>query len=90
MSKKQLAAGFYDKMGDTARKFRRLADIWDLLAVDEFILSEIFPPEKLIAIDKILPPKRRTRPEPREREILPMMHPRDVIRNRTMTLVKSG
>ena len=82
--------GWILKMGDKARKFRRLADIWDILAVDDFLLNEIFPPEKLIAIDAILPPKRRTRPEPRGREIFPLMHPRDVIRNRTMALVKSG
>ncbi|MEM9273830.1 MAG: hypothetical protein AAGA80_12810 [Cyanobacteria bacterium P01_F01_bin.143] len=82
--------GWILRMGDKARKFRRLADIWDLLAVDEFILSEILPPEKLIAIDKILPPKRKTRPEPREKETFPLMHPRDIIRNRTMTLVQSG
>ena len=90
MDVQRTVGGWILRMGDKARKFRRLADIWDLLAVDEFILSEIFPPEKLIAIDEILPPKRRKRPEPREREILPIMHPRDVIRNRTMTLVKSG
>ena len=58
--------------------------------MDEFILSEIFPPEKLIAIDAILPPKIRTRPEPREREKISLIHPKDVIRNRTMALVKSG
>ena len=90
MDVQKTVGGWILRMGDKARKFRRLADIWDLLAVDEFILSEIFPPEKLIAIDKILPPKRKTRPEPREKETFPIMHPRDIIRNRTMTLVKSG
>ena len=48
MDVKRTVGGWILQMGDQARKFRRLADIWDILSVDEFILSEIFPPEKLI------------------------------------------
>ena len=90
MDVQRTVGGWILKMGDKARKFRRLADIWDILAVDEFILSEIFPEDKLVAVDLILPPRRRTRPEPPEKKIFPLMHPQDIIRNRTMTLVKSG
>lgn len=77
-------------MGSKARKFRRLVDIWDLISVDEFILSEIFPPEKLIVVERVRPPKRRNRPEPRKKTTRPLMRPEDVIRNRTMLRVQSG
>ena len=90
MDVQRTVGGWILKMGDKARKFRRLADIWDLLSVDEFILSEIFPPEKLVAIDLIQPPKRRKKPESLEKKTFPLMRPEDVIRNRTMLLVKSG
>ncbi len=90
MDVQRTVGGWILKMGNKARKFRCLADIWDILSVDEFILSEIFPPEKLIAVNLILPPRRRTRPEPPEKKTFPLMHPQDIIRNRTMTLVKSG
>ena len=61
MDVKRTVGGWILKMGDKARKFRRLVDIWDLISVDEFILSEIFPPDKLIAVELIRPPKRRIR-----------------------------
>lgn len=51
MDVQRTVGGWILKMGDRARKFRRLADIWDLISVDEFVLSEIFAPEKLVAID---------------------------------------
>lgn len=75
MDIKRTVGGWILKMGDKARKFRRLADIWDILSVDEFILSEIFPKNKLVAVDAILPPRRRTRPEPPEKTTFPLMHP---------------
>ncbi|MGD1917591.1 MAG: hypothetical protein ACFCAD_01155 [Pleurocapsa sp.] len=76
-------------MGDKARKFRRLADIWDLISVDEFVLSEIFPPEKLVDVNLIQPPKRKERATPPDKTTRPIMHPEDVIKNRTMLLVPS-
>lgn len=90
MDVQRTVGGWILRMGDKARKFRRLADIWDLISVDEFILSEIFPPEKLIAVDLIQPPKPRKKPEPREKKTFPLMRPEDVIRNRSMSLVRSG
>jgi len=90
MDVQRTVGGWILRMGDRARKFRRLADIWDLISVDEFILSEIFPPEKLVAIDLIRPPKRRQRPEPRDKTTFPLRRPEDIIRNRTMLLVPPG
>jgi hypothetical protein len=90
MDVQRTVGGWILKMGDKARKFRRLADIWDILSVDEFILSEIFPKDKLIAVDLIQPPKRRERPEPTQKTAFPLMRPEDVMRNRTMMMVKSG
>ena len=63
MDVKRTIGGWILKMGNKARKFRRLVDIWDLISVDEFILSEIFPEDKLIAVESIRPPKRRIRPQ---------------------------
>ncbi len=60
------------------------------MSVDEFILSEIFPPEKLIDVSLIQPPKPKKKPEPPEKVTFPLMRPEDVIRNRTMYLVHSG
>lgn len=54
--------GWILKMGHLARKFRRLADIWDILSQDNWYLSNIFPEDKLISLDKIQPPKPRNRP----------------------------
>ena len=90
MDVQRTVGGWILRMGDKARKFRRLADIWDLISVDEFILSEIFPKDKLVAVELIRPPKRRKRPEPLEKRTFPLMRPEDIIRNRTMPLVKSG
>ena len=90
MDVQRTVGGWILRMGSKARKFRRLADIWDLISVDEFILSEIFPPEKLIAVERVRPPKRRNRPEPRQKTTRPLIRPEDVIRNRTMLRVKSG
>jgi hypothetical protein len=57
--------GWILEMGDKARKFRRLADIWDILSPDDWCLSEdIFPEDKLIPIEQIQPPKPRPRPLP--------------------------
>ncbi|MGL5939883.1 MAG: hypothetical protein ACRC2S_05775 [Waterburya sp.] len=87
MDVQRTVAGWILKMGDKARKFRRLADIWDLLSQEDFLLSEIFPPEKLIAVELILPPRKRKRPEPPQKTTKPLMRPEDIIRNRSMSLV---
>jgi hypothetical protein len=75
-------------MGDKARRFRRLADIWDLLSQDEFYLSDIFPEDQLIAIELIVPARLPKRPMPPEKTTFPLISREDVIRRRTMTLVK--
>ena len=80
--------GWILKMGSKARKFRTLAHIWDLLSQDDFLLSDIFPEDKLIAVEQILPPRRRKPRQLPEKKTFPLMHPFDVIRNRTMLLVK--
>jgi hypothetical protein len=88
MDVQRTVGGWILKMGDRARKFRRLADIWDILSQDNWYLSEIFAPDKLIAIDLIQPPKPRKPPVIPDKTTRPLMHPSDVIRNRTMFLVK--
>lgn len=90
MEVQRTVGGWILKMGSKARKFRRLADIWDLLSQDEFLLSEIFPKDKLVAVELILPPRRRKKPSPPDKKTFPLMRPEDVIRNRTMLRVKSG
>ena len=54
--------GWILKLGDKARKFKRLADIWDIFSQDEWYLEDVFPKDKLIAIDLIQPPKPRKLP----------------------------
>ena len=90
MDVQRTVGGWILRMGNKARKFRRLADIWELLSVDEFLLSEIFPEDKLVAVELILPPRRRKKTEPPEKKTFPLMLPQDVIRNRAMFKVQSG
>ncbi|MBW4535926.1 MAG: hypothetical protein KME09_18470 [Pleurocapsa minor HA4230-MV1] len=88
MDVKRTVGGWILKMGDKARKFRRLADIWDILSQDDFYLSDIFPEDKLIALDLILPARLPKRPMPAEKTTFPLIRPEDVLRRRTMKLVK--
>jgi hypothetical protein len=88
MDVKRTVGGWILRMGDKARRFRRLADIWDILSQDEFYLSDIFPEDQLIAPELILPPRLPKRPTPPEKTTFPLIRPEDVIRRRTMTLVK--
>jgi hypothetical protein len=88
MDVKRTVGGWILRMGNKARKFRRLADIWDILSQDEFYLSDIFPEDQLIAPELILPPRLPKRPTPPEKTTFPLIRPEDVIRRRTMTLVK--
>jgi hypothetical protein len=64
MDVQKTVGGWILKMGDKARKFKRLWEVWDIVSQNEFILSEIFPSEKLIDVNLIQPPKRRKRPHP--------------------------
>ncbi len=80
MDVKRTAGGWILKMGNKARKFRRLADIWDLLSQDDWQLSEIFPEDKLVPINKILPPRRRQRPTPPNIQPTPFIS-RNIVRS---------
>ncbi|VEP18057.1 conserved hypothetical protein [Hyella patelloides LEGE 07179] len=90
MDVQRTVGGWILKLGDKARKFRRLADIWHILSQEEWYLEDIFPQDKLIAIDLIQPPKPRKTPTPPDKKTSPLMRPSDIIRNRTMHLVKTG
>lgn len=90
MDVQRTVGGWILKMGDKARKFRRLADIWDLLSQDNWYLEEIFPKDKLVAVELILPPRPRKPPTLPDKQTKPLMRPSDILRNRTMTLVKTG
>ena len=57
MDVQRTVGGWILRMGDKARKFRRLADIWYILSQDNWFLSELFAPDKLIAVDLIQPPR---------------------------------
>jgi hypothetical protein len=84
--------GWILKIGDKARKFRRLVDIWAILSQDNWYLSEIFPPEKLIPLDKIQPPKRRKRPLPIRFQTPPYPFPitrEDFLRERELAAIAS-
>ncbi len=80
MDIKRTVGGWILKMGGKARKFRRLADIWEILSQDEWHLSDIFPEEKLIPLDKIQPPRPRKRPTPLNKQIMPLIRPEDMFR----------
>ena len=88
MDVQRTVGGWILKLGDKARKFRRLADIWYILSQDNWYLSDIFPPEKLIAIDLIQPPKLR---KPRilpDKTTRPLMRPEEVLFRRRIGLPK--
>ena len=52
MNVQRTVGGWILLMGDKARKFRRLADIWDLLSQDNWYLEEIFPQDKLAGLSE--------------------------------------
>lgn len=72
------AGGWVLKMGKLARKFCRLADIWVLLSQDNWILSEIFAPDKLISVSAIVPPPLRKKSIPPLKETYPLVEPSTV------------
>ena len=105
MDVRRTVGGWILKMGDKAIlarsladyksagslvKFRRLADIWYLLSQDNWYLEEIFSQDKLVAVELILPPRPRKPPALPDKQTKPLMRPEDILRNRTMTLVKTG
>jgi transposase-like protein len=89
MDVQRTVGGWILRMGKKARKFRRLADIWDLISQDDFHLSDIFPEEKLIAVELIVPARLPKRPMPPDKTTFPLMRPEDIIRQRTVTLVRT-
>jgi hypothetical protein len=88
MDVQRTVGGWILRMGNTARKFRRLADIWDLLSQDEFYLSDIFPEDKLIAVELIVPPRMPKRPMPPEKKTFPLISREEVLRRRRMGMPK--
>ena len=90
MDVRRTVGGWILKMGDKARKFRRLADIWYLLSQDNWYLEEIFPQDKLVAVNLILPPSPRKPPTLPDKQTKPLMRPSDILRNREIRLVRCG
>ena len=88
MDVQRTVGGWILRMGDKARKFRRLADIWDILSQDNWFLSEIFAPDKLIAIDLIQPPKPRKPPVIPDKKTHPLMRPEEILFRRRIGLPK--
>ncbi|MEC4896277.1 MAG: hypothetical protein SAL07_25260 [Oscillatoria sp. PMC 1051.18] len=88
MEVKRTVKGWILKMGDKARFFRRLSDIWEILSQDNWYLSDIFPPHKLIPINKIQPPLPRKKPTPPEKQTIPLVPPSIVQLWRKMGLPK--
>ena len=86
MDVQRTVGGWILKMGEKARKFRRLADIWEILSQEDWYLGDIFAPDRLIPLDKIKPPRPRTQPTPPEKECVPFFTPSEVIRRRNMGL----
>ena len=71
MDVQRIVGGWILKMGNSGRKFRRLADIWDLISQDNWYLSDVLPEDKLIPISQIKPAPRRKRPTPWKRQPKP-------------------
>ena len=88
MDVQRTVGGWILKMGKYARRFRRLADIWDILSQDEWYLSDIFPKDKLVALDLILPPRPRKKPVPLLKKTYPMISREEVLWRRRTGLPK--
>ena len=54
MDVKRTVGGWILSMGRVARKFCRLADIWDIISQDDWNLSDVFPDDKLILSPRLL------------------------------------
>ncbi|MDJ0636331.1 MAG: hypothetical protein QNJ34_24335 [Xenococcaceae cyanobacterium MO_188.B29] len=90
MDVQRTVGGWILKMGDKARKFRRLADIWNILSQDDWYLSDIFAGDKLIPLEKIKPPRPRKRTTPSEKQTYPFLTPEEVMRRRNLGLPKGS
>ena len=88
MDVKRTVGGWILKMGNKARKFRRLADIWDLLSQDDFLLSDIFPKDRLIAVELILPPCPRKKTILPDKQTFPLIRREEILRRRRMGMPK--
>ncbi|MEM7761694.1 MAG: hypothetical protein AAF298_26775 [Cyanobacteria bacterium P01_A01_bin.40] len=88
MDVQRTIGGWILRMGKLARKFRRLADIWDILSQDEWYLSDIFAPDKLVSVDLIQPERPRKRPTPPEKQTFPLISREEVLRRRRMGMPK--
>ena len=86
MDVQRTVGGWILRMGEAARKFRRLADIWDLISQDDWYLSDIFPDDKLIPIDQIQPAPPRKRPSFLNKQTYPIMNPREIMSRRNRSL----
>ena len=78
MDVQRTVGGWILKMGDKARKFRRLFDIWDILSQDDWVLSDIFASDTLIPINRIQLPRPRKRPTPPSKQTMPLVCPTTV------------
>lgn len=77
MDVQRTVGGWILRMGDKARKFRRLADIWDILSQDDWLLGEVFPSDRLIPINQIQPPLPFEKIYIPNRKNRPLMRPRN-------------
>jgi len=55
MTLQRVTGGWMLKLGDKARRFKRLSQIWELLMVDDWALSEIFHTIPPLPERRILP-----------------------------------
>ncbi len=81
--------GWVLKLGNKARQFYHLADIWYFLSKKEWTLDELFVPELCISVKEIVPRKRQEKkPTPLSspyRE--PMLKPWEIMQRREILLV---
>lgn len=60
------------------------------MSQDNWYLEEIFPQDKLVAVELILPPRPRKPPALPDKQTKPLMRPSDILRNREIRLVRYG
>lgn len=51
----RVKGGWMLKIGDLARRFKRLKQIWELLITDDWMLSEIFPRRNQLTLVPLFP-----------------------------------
>ncbi len=57
MDLKRVAGGWLLELGNQARLFKKLSQVWDLFTTDDWVLSEIFNPPPPQKRDRVLVPK---------------------------------